>query len=195
MNREAWLEKGVEQLNDRVFSPCGKSADDVRVSVGFPAGARPHTREDGSISGAIGQCWDNSVSAGGFNEIFISPVVEDSVHALDILAHEMVHAIVGTNAGHKGPFKRLAVEIGLTGKMTATKPGPELTKTLESIVADIGEYVHKKVTPEAKAKKKGSRLVKVECTDCDNIARQALSTFDKYGLTCGTCDVPMVISS
>ena len=189
MNREAWLEKGVEQLNTLVFSPCGKSADDVRVSVGFPAGSR------GAKNSAIGQCWDNSVSAGGFNEIFVSPVIEDSVRALDILAHEMVHAIVGTNAGHKGPFKRLATEIGLTGKMTATVAGPELTKTLESIVENIGEYVHKKMTPGEKAKKKGSRLVKVECTACDNVARQARSTFENYGLTCGSCDVPMVINS
>ena len=189
MNREAWLEKGVEQLNTLVFSPCGKSADDVRVSVGFPMGAK------GPMNDAVGQCWDNSVSSGGFNEIFVSPVIEDSVKALEILGHEMVHAIVGTAAGHKGPFKRLAVEIGLTGKMTATVAGPELTKTLESIVENIGEYVHKKMTPGEKAKKKGSRLVKIECTDCDNIARQALATFDKYGLTCGTCDVPMVISS
>tara|TARA_R110002020_G_scaffold43383_1_gene126154 strand:+ start:1813 stop:2382 length:570 start_codon:yes stop_codon:yes gene_type:complete len=189
MNREAWLEKGVEELNALVFSVYGESADNVRVSVGFPAGSR------GAKNSAIGQCWDTSVSAGGFNEIFISPTIEDSVKALDILAHEMVHAIVGTKAGHKGPFKRLATSIGLTGKMTATVAGPELTKTLESIVDNIGEYVHKKMSPGEKAKKKGSRLVKVVCTDCDNVARQALSTFDKYGLKCGSCDVSMVISS
>lgn len=185
MNREQWLDKGAELLNSSVFSAHGEKADNVKVSVGFPAGSR------GAKNSAIGQCWDTSVSAGGFNEIFISPVIEDSVRALDILSHEMIHAIVGTAAGHKGPFKRLATSIGLSGKMTATVAGPELTAKLESIVAEIGEFPHSELTPQPKGKK-GSRLVKIQCPDCPNNARQARATFEAYGLTCGSCDSPMV---
>ncbi len=37
-----------------------------------------------------------------------------------VLLHEMIHAAVGIDAGHKGPFKRAAIAVGLAGPMTAT---------------------------------------------------------------------------
>ena len=68
----------------------------VRVAIGFTS--------RGAKGKAIGECWDNRCSGDGHFEIFIRP---DLAHAADampaqiaaILAHELVHAAVGTRPG------------------------------------------------------------------------------------------------
>jgi hypothetical protein len=91
----------------------------VRVAIGFTS--------RGAKAKAIGECWDNRLSADGHFEIFIRP---DLAHAPDampaqiaaILAHELVHAAVGIPAGHGKAFKRAALGLGLVGPMRATTP-------------------------------------------------------------------------
>jgi hypothetical protein len=90
------------------------------VAIGFTS--------RGAKAKAIGECWDNRLSADGHFEIFIRP---DLAHAPDampaqiaaILAHELVHAAVGIPAGHGKAFKRVALGLGLVGPMRATTPG------------------------------------------------------------------------
>lgn len=185
--REQWLTRGVELLNAEIFTPADMGiAENVRVSVGFPHGS-------GRKNSAIGQCWSPTVSADKTIEIFISPTQDDSVRVLDILAHEMIHAIVGNECGHKGPFKQLAHKIGLEGKMTATRAGEELRAKLQTIAEKIGDYPHSALDPSASGRKKQStRLLKIECPECDNIARQSAKAFEQFGLRCGACDVEMV---
>jgi hypothetical protein len=185
ITREQWLNKAVRQLNKQLFIPQGVEAKMIKVSVGFPLGKR------GKKNKAIGQCWSDASSEGGFFEIFISPVLVDPIEVLGVLTHEMVHAIVGTKAGHKAPFKHLATSVGLVGKMTETNSGEVLVKILEGISEVLGKYPHAKLTPVTRGSK-GSRLIKIVCESCPNVARQALSTFDNYGLTCGSCDEPMI---
>jgi hypothetical protein len=135
------------------------------------------------------------LSAGNITEIFISPLLETAFEAIDTLGHEMVHAIVGTECGHKGPFKRLALAIGLNnGKMTEASAGPELTERLNAILAEMPPYPHSKLTPQSTSKQ-GTRLIKVICTECDNVARQAKTPFLTYGLICGACNIPMIANS
>lgn len=192
MNREQWLNAAADKINTVVFAPHDVKAVDFRVSVGFPSGSR------GAKNSAIGQCWNPSTSAGNITEMFISPVLSSAVSegddnngVLETLGHEMVHAIVGTECGHKGPFKRLAVKIGLVGKMTATQAGPELAAQLSVISEELGTYPHEELNPPVKVKK-GSRLIKVSCPECDNVARQAKTPFLTYGLICGACNIPMI---
>jgi len=199
MNREQWLNAAADKINTVVFGPHGVKAVDFRVSVGFPSGSR------GAKNSAIGQCWNPSTSAGNITEMFISPILSLEVGSsdpeyggdngvLDTLVHEMDHCIVGTECGHKGPFKRLAINIGLVGKMTATQAGPELASQLRSIATELGPYPHDELQPPVKVKK-GSRLIKVSCPECANVARQAKTPFLTYGLICGACNVPMVADS
>ena len=199
MNREQWLNAAADKINTVVFAPHDVKAVDFRVSVGFPSGSR------GAKNSAIGQCWNPSTSAGNITEMFISPILSLEVGSsdpeyggdhgvLDTLVHEMDHCIVGTECGHKGPFKRLAVKIGLVGKMTATQAGPELASQLRSIATELGPSPHDELQPPVKVKK-GSRLIKVSCPECANVARQAKTPFLTYGLICGACNVPMVADS
>ena len=191
MNREQWLTEASQLVNAEVFEPLGKKAIDYRVSVGFPPkGGKPNQRG----KAVIGVCFDPSLSAGNVTEIFISPLLESAFEAIDTLTHEMVHAIVGNGCGHKGPFKRLALAIGLAGKMTEAAAGPELTDRLNAILTKMPPYPHYKLTPQSSTKQ-GTRLIKVICTECDNVARQAKTPFLTYGLVCGACNIPMVASS
>lgn len=81
---------------------------------------------------------------------------------LDILLHELIHAAVGTEEGHRGEFKRVALALGLQGKMTATiaEPGTELHGKLSRIARELGPYPHKALnkntgTEKRKKEKKG----------------------------------------
>ena len=90
--RESWLNAvalGMAPLFEALDAPL---PDRVRVAIGFTS--------RGAKGKAIGECWDNRLSADGHFEIFIRP---DLAHAPDampaqiaaILAHELVHAAVG----------------------------------------------------------------------------------------------------
>ena len=94
--RESWLNAvaaGMAPLFEVLDAPL---PDRVRVAIGFTS--------RGAKAKAIGECWDNRLSADGHFEIFIRP---DLAHAPDampaqiaaILAQELVHAAVGTRQG------------------------------------------------------------------------------------------------
>jgi hypothetical protein len=74
--------------------------------------------------------------------MFISPELDQPLEILHMLAHEMVHAIVGTECGHKGEFVKLYKAIGLVKPWTATTPGRELLKTLVIYALQLGPYPH-----------------------------------------------------
>ena len=109
--------------------------DRVRVAIGFTS--------RGAKAKAIGECWDNRLSADGHFEIFIRP---DLAHAPDampaqiaaILAHELVHAAVGIPAGHGKAFKRVALGLGLVGPMRATTPGEAFLAAIAPILEGVG---------------------------------------------------------
>lgn len=74
MNREEYLQKAVQELS-KLFELQGHVVPTVQVSCSWPGG--------GSARKRIGECWARSASHAGINEIFISPVIEDAVQALD----------------------------------------------------------------------------------------------------------------
>jgi len=169
--RESWLAAAAVLLQHEVFPAAG--IDPVqweqrryRVACGFPIGYR------GSRSGKVimGQAFDPSISADGTFEVFINPVIDNPVDVLAVLAHELGHVWAGIQCGHRGEFARFARAIGLTGSMTATVPGDDLRGKLHQISADLGMYPHAKVDPNAR-KKQGTRLLKLQCSDCGWTAR------------------------
>lgn len=133
--RESWLVGGMAALDKAFFKGNGYELPAVRASVGWPR----------SKSGnAIGQCWDSKSSADETHEMFICPTQAEPTRVLDILLHEMIHACVGIKEGHKGLFRKLALEFGLEGKMTATvvTPGTPLHLRLCAIAEKLGPYPH-----------------------------------------------------
>lgn len=168
--REAWLEAGVKKLT-AVFAANGYTLPPVKVSCSWPGG--------GSARKRIGECWPTAFSAAKVNEIFISPRIADPVMALDILTHELVHAVDDCKNGHKKPFVAIARKLGLEGKPTATHAGPVLREALVKIAKAIGAYPHSTLDLSAR-KKQTTRNIKHECDDCGAVWRMAA----KWEVTC-----------
>lgn len=157
--REAWLVDAVEALSLKVFGKVGYVVPNVRVSVGFPVGR-------GKTRSVLGQCWHPDAAEDKAPHIFINPTLTDGLRVLDVLAHELVHAIDKGEHGHTGAFRTMATAIGLTGKMTATVAGPLLRDELAEVLAMIGDYPHAALTPsEATTTKQSTRMLLSECPE------------------------------
>lgn len=192
--RESWLAAAAVMLQHEVFPAAGIDAvlwerHKYRVSCGFPIGYR------GSRTGkvALGQAFDPSISADGTMEVFINPILDNPVDVIAVLAHELIHVEAGIACGHRGRFASVARAIGLVGAMTATVPGDELRGKLQRIVADLGVYPHAKVDPNAR-KKQGTRLLKLQCSDCGWTARVSALQGNRLHAA-STCPVCIAVGS
>jgi len=185
MTREEWLNAATELLReDFSASPIPKK---VRVTCGWPStGGRPGKKQ------VIGQCWPPKCSEDETTEIFINPMLAEPIEALDVLTHELVHAAVGCEEGHKGPFRLAAKAIGLEGKMTATNAGETLMVRLRAIEKELGEYPHAKLTPLIN-KPQGTRMLKVTCDSCGYLFRTSRKWADMGTPTC-VCGSNMTLS-
>ncbi len=159
--REEWLVAAVRAL-DAFFVEVGETLPVVRVSVGWPGGR-------GRKDSVIGQCWPGAASTDGVGQVFVSPVLDDASRVLDVLAHELVHAVNHANGenGHGKAFGKIARAIGLEGKMTATVASEALKARLDALTGDLGAYPHAALSTAANGedapKKQGTRMLKVEC--------------------------------
>jgi hypothetical protein len=170
LERQQWLELAVEALRVR-FADAGYAIPEkVRVSIGWPKRA-------GSC-GAIGECWSTEASSDRHAELFISPELTEGVRILDVLAHELDHATVGTGAGHGKLFKRCAIAIGLCGPMRATIASPEFVVWAETLFKRIGPYPAGFLTDTPKQR---GRLQRCECVRCGYLARVTRKWLAKAG--------------
>lgn len=189
MNREAWLLAAKEALTP-LFKQHGYTVPEkIRVSCGWPS-----VKALGRNTRRIGECWATQCSDDESWEIFISPALADPIRVLDVLVHEMVHAVVGLKCGHAGAFRVCALKVGLTGKMTATEAGPELREHLAGVSRKIGTYPHAVLDSRKNSvKKQSTRLLKVVCPDCEYTIRVTQKWVD-VGLPTCPCGCEMVES-
>lgn len=165
--REQWLEAAIDRMRPWFASIGHALPTKVRASIGFPSRMAFSLK-----TRRVGECWAASAAADGSSQIFITPLEGNSVKALDTLVHELVHAAVGTEHGHKGAFKRAALAIGLTGKMRSSEAGPELIERLNALTMELGAYPHSALNPAARTtKKQSTRMIKARCGDCPYIIR------------------------
>lgn len=179
--REAYLQAAAEDMRFHLFDAAGYECPPVHVSVGFPKGSR-------GKAGAIGQCFPPELSEGKLHHLYISPVLGQDGGQMwaDVLAHELVHATVGCDKGHKAAFKKCAEGIGLEGKMTATHGGEAFMRYVEGLVDRLGPYPHAKVKLPKRGSK-GSRLKLIMCP-CDRKLRVSRSVYEEAPIICGSCD-------
>ncbi len=170
--REAWLLYfAARYIWPRIEAAGGAKPERYRVSVGFPKGRR------GSKGHAIGQCWAREASSDSTYEVFISPELS-AFDAVATLAHELTHIGAGLKCGHGGPFRRIAVQIGLTGSMRATVPGPELAAQIAEWITAEPLYPHAPLAALMPGAKPGSRLLKASCEACGYTVRLARQWLD-----------------
>lgn len=191
--REGWLQEAASFLthylaNFHIQCPL------IRVSCGFPSknGLRAQKR-------VIGECFEGQACTDGRPQIFISPTLADSVKVLATLLHEMLHAAIGCEHGHKKPFSQAARKAGLDGKPTATvvTVGSPLHTILVNYVRQSGAYPHAAIRSgrssnsgsdpdDADATRPGSRLRLYECA-CEPTIKIRVARDDFQGL-CLICN-------
>jgi SprT-like family protein len=183
LERQQWLEHAVEALRSK-FTEAGYSVPQkIRVSIGWPKRA--------ASCGAIGECWSASASSDQHHELFISPELTESTRIMDVLAHEMTHATVGTDAGHKKAFKQCAITIGLQGPMRATTASPAFVNWAQELFKRIGLYPAGFLTDTPK---QGTRTIKCECSVCGYIARVTKKWLEAVGPPiCPTDQIPFTV--
>lgn len=186
--REAWLRTLGEKLAPVIEAKAKAAGVEAsmkpwRVSCGWPSkGGLP-----GNKRRVRGQCWDHSASGDGHAEIYISPVEAKAEEACDIMAHELIHALLGTAVGHKAPFGKVCKAIGLEGKVTATTGGPDFWAWAKPLLEECGPYPHAAITPGFKAKVAKTYLLKAECPECGYTVRLTKKWADMAVPACPCC--------
>jgi hypothetical protein len=184
MTREEYLNAACAALRP-IFAAAGFPLPErIRMTCGFPsksALARKARR--------IGECWSDVCSADAHFEIFISPVLADSVEVIAVLVHELAHAAVGLACGHKGAFVRCVRAMLLEGKPASTVAGDAFKRDIYApLAAAVGDYPHATLVAMGNAKKQTTRLRKCECADCGYTVRVTAKWIDEAGAPLCPCN-------
>ena len=172
--REQWLIDLAKQL-EPLFIEQGATLPKYRIACGFPS--------KGGLSAknrTIGECWNPNASADNTTEIIMSITKDEPMKVAGVVAHEMIHAAIGTEAGHGPKFRRLALAIGLEGKMTATTESDAFKRRVQPILDKIGDYPHAKLDASMR-KKQTTRMVKCVCDESGYTIRTARKWIDLHG--------------
>lgn len=137
-HREQWLSEAVVKIEERVFlehDPTWRMPDRWAVTCGWAKG---------QSAGAVGVCVDPICSEAGVTELFITPTLSSSMLVLQVLSHEMIHAIAGIEEKHGGKFAEMCDALGFVGNYKQAIPGKETEcfRELETILETLGPYPH-----------------------------------------------------
>lgn len=184
--REEWLSVFVKYMRP-VFKTAGSPLPKkIRISCAFPI---RNTK-------AVGQILAPQQSADGIREIFISPVISKPVPVCVAVIHQLIHAVLPEDAGHRADFRRIAFKLGLSGKMTSPVAGEKLFAWLENIIpAFLGPYPHSKVASLDTGRKQSTRLVKLQCPACEMIIRTTRQWLDNVGPPVCACSAVFRLST
>ncbi len=173
--REEWLVAAIDKLRP-MFEALEYQPGEVYVSVGFPSGRS-------AKANTVGQCWTPQ-REGRRHHIFITPAFgpADTTLILACLLHELNHASVGNECGHKGAFIEVAKALGFVPKWTVCNVDEHTAAALAEIAAELGPYPHEKLE-KATHKKQTTRLRLFEC-GCRIKVRLAR---DEFNATCEDC--------
>ncbi len=133
LTREEWLNKLAALMAPR-FEELSAPLPKFRVSIGWTGG--------GHKEPATGECWSPKASADEHFEIFLSPKRADSIKVACTLAHELTHAAVGLECGHKGEFSRVARGLGFAGQLTVAQQPPALVAWIQPLIDTLGPLPH-----------------------------------------------------
>jgi hypothetical protein len=116
---------------------------------------------------AVGLCYAVGYSPNGsVRRIEIDREEGDTLKALEIVAHEVSHAILSEGVGHKGDFVKAVFGVFKLGSIpTATSVTMEFAEIVESWVKKAGSYPYIKFIDGRK--KQTTRMVKLYCPDVE----------------------------
>lgn len=185
MNRETWLNQLADKMAPR-FKQLGFPLPKFYVSVGFPSAGK-----DGR---AAAECWDAKASADGRFHIHIRPDEADSMMIAGHLAHELTHAAVGFDCGHKGDFAAVVLDLGLQRPLTSTVPGDKFKAWAQPFLDELGPIPHASLRwTDARGKLRGikpgtDRQVDIEeLTGADSSTAKPKQSTRLKKAECGLC--------
>lgn len=170
--REQWLARLAVGMSPKFKSVGAPLPEKLRVTLSL----MPKRK-------AIGVCFDPSNSADGTTEVMVRIDRFDPVDVAAILAHELVHAAVGCAEGHGRAFKRVALAIGLEGKMRATIAGPGFA-WIEPLLLAVGAFPHAPLNfngLKSGPKTQKGRMLKAKCEECGYVVRVTRLWLEKIG--------------
>lgn len=132
-NRETWLNDMAAKMAPR-FEELGKPLPKFLVSIGFTS--------KGANSSSTAEVWNAAASSDGSFQIYIRPDTQDSMRVACSLAHELTHAAVGFEHGHKGEFARIMKELGMVRPFTSTNPSEKATAWIGGLIEQLGPIPH-----------------------------------------------------
>lgn len=133
--REAWLHAAVEAVKPWFQEQGYTVPDKLQLSFSLPKG---------NVKMIRGQCWDPICSDDGTVNIMISPLQDDPFQVVSTLIHELAHASVGCDHGHKKPFVECGRKMGLEGKaksMALPEEG-EAADRARKLLEELGPLPH-----------------------------------------------------
>jgi len=189
ITREQWLNKIVAKSRP-MFKKAGHELPIVRVAIGVT-----QTKK------AIGECWHSICAEDKAREIWVSPTInhQDPMRIADVLIHELCHAALPDNAGHKTQFARLAKAMLLIGKPSATEASEEFAEVWAPILEKIGPYPG--VGNFARGaiiggrKKQKAYLIKCQCLECEAVWRMTQTHIEAVqgSMKCPCCGETEVV--
>lgn len=186
INREHWLEELASRLAP-MFKEVGRTVPKYRVSCSFPAScARSETRMH------IGECHYGQATEDGVHQLMIHPILADEVAVAETLVHEILHTTFAPGIGHKAPFAKACVALGLEGKPTATEANESLKARLKEITDELGPYPHSRLGGEGRKKQK-TYLLSIKCPICKYVLQVTQKWLDEAGFPqCPQCQIEFV---
>ena len=186
INRETYLNlviKKAQLIFAKNHYDLHSLSKNIMVACGYP----PNTRI-GAKFDTLGVHINPKASSIAKHEIFINPIVDDTYQAIDILLHELVHAIqtdlFPKSKAHGKEFRAICKKIGMDGskKYAQACAGIELSKLIKEWIKEIGKYPHGSINLKADRKKQSTRMIKLECSCCGFIARCSNGAINNCGL-------------
>lgn len=176
MTREEWMTKAINQIEQVVFKPIDlRMPEKWAVTCGWCKG---------SSAKYVGVCVDPICSADGTTHIFIVPTEDDGLQVLRILAHEMVHAIVGIDEKHGGRFAEVCDQLQFTHPYTAAMPeiGTPVYAELQATLDALGPYPHVRMVLKKKPKKESKWVRLFSSSDDEYTLRISTLSIERFGM-------------
>lgn len=180
---EAWLQSAIQRLKP-LFKDAGFDLPSIRATVGWTSG--------GKRSQKMGECWSTSSTSDGRSTIFISTMLATSLDVLDVLMHELVHAVDDCKHKHGEEFARIARAVGLGGRHWASCSAREpLLIKLHALALELGKLPYGRIKPPHRIARE-MNSGRAECPKCGFSCRTLASWKGKGHPLCPIHKIPLL---
>jgi len=181
---EDWLKLLVDEclniLDKKGIDTKTHAGSGVEIHISDTRGRKRVTNNQKG-SHALGLCYPKSASTGNLRVIEVDRETDNLWETIDTVAHEVTHAVLDEETGHKGLFPEIVKSVfKLGGKPTATVPTEEMKELFYDFLIEHGGYPHIAFRPSHR--KQTTRMVKCWCTDFQCPAGTEKSMLEGKGL-------------